>query len=68
MLLQREEMSDLKANYRRIFKSHLTKISQRNNTAWLDSKIQNTLKKELSLLLSKHKEKRAANILSLIHI
>ncbi|WP_299549463.1 5-formyltetrahydrofolate cyclo-ligase [uncultured Helicobacter sp.] len=56
-------MSDLKANYRKIFKKNLTKISQKNNKIWLDYRIQNTLKKEIECLLLTHKKKRFINLL-----
>ncbi|EEO25665.1 putative 5-formyltetrahydrofolate cyclo-ligase [Helicobacter winghamensis ATCC BAA-430] len=62
-LLQREKMSDLKANYRKVFKDNLTKISHQNNTLRLDYRIQNALKTELERLLSKHKGKQPVNLL-----
>ncbi|WDL75023.1 5-formyltetrahydrofolate cyclo-ligase [Helicobacter winghamensis] len=62
-LLQREKMSNLKANYRKVFKDNLTKISRKNNTLWLDYRIQKALKAELKRLLSKHTGKRPINLL-----
>ncbi|MCI5968141.1 5-formyltetrahydrofolate cyclo-ligase [Helicobacter sp.] len=56
-------MSDLKANYRKIFKANLTKIARKNNALWLDYKIQNSLKTELERLFSTHKGKRPINLL-----
>lgn len=56
-------MSDLKASYRKDFKNRLKKIHQNNNILWLDYKIQNILKSELTHLLSMRKGRRAINIL-----
>ncbi|WP_236033186.1 5-formyltetrahydrofolate cyclo-ligase [Helicobacter turcicus] len=56
-------MSNLKSNYRKVFKDNLTKISQKNNTIWLDYRIQSFLKIHLKHLLSKHKGKRPITIL-----
>ncbi|TLD82674.1 5-formyltetrahydrofolate cyclo-ligase [Helicobacter sp. MIT 11-5569] len=56
-------MSDLKADYRKVFKNNLEKIYKKNNTLLLDTKIQKSLKIEIERYIATHKSKRPINIL-----